>query len=244
MNPYRVNDLVHRSSIAFHRSLAGKVRFDGGHRQLTLTISISPSLLNGYLKGRCKDLPNTLRDVVEGSESTNFYHRGKSTRPMRAAIEDLLTCPFAGSMKQLYVESKALELIVHKLDRAKCADAHSSTSGASRSHDLDRIVHATKILLSDLEKSPGLFDLAKAVGTNHTQLNSGFKKVYGTTVFGHLRHMRLEKARRLMEESGMNVTQAALTVGYSSIPSFSRAFSTHFGANPMSFAKKRLQSIR
>ena len=62
--------------------------------------------------------------------------------------------------------------------------------------------------------------------------------MYGATVFGYLRKMRLEEARRLLEKGDMNVTEAALAVGYNSISSFSRAFSAHFGSKPLSFVKK------
>jgi AraC family transcriptional regulator, transcriptional activator of the genes for pyochelin and ferripyochelin receptors len=62
--------------------------------------------------------------------------------------------------------------------------------------------------------------------------------MYGTSVFGYLRKLRLEEARRLLENGGMNVTEAAFAVGYNSLSSFSRAFSAQFGATPMHFLKK------
>ena len=92
--------------------------------------------------------------------------------------------------------------------------------------------------MRNLESPPRLFDLTAAAGTSHTQLNRCFQKVYGTSVFGFLRKMRLEEARHLLEKGRMNVTEAAFTVGYNSISSFSRAFSEHFGSSPLSFRKK------
>jgi AraC-like DNA-binding protein len=83
-----------------------------------------------------------------------------------------------------------------------------------------------------------LFDLARTVGTSHTQLNQGFRKMYGTSVFGYLRKLRLDEARNLLEKGNSNVTEAALAVGYNSISSFTRAFSEHFGLNPMKFMKR------
>ncbi|MEJ2157126.1 MAG: helix-turn-helix transcriptional regulator [Desulfobacteraceae bacterium] len=80
--------------------------------------------------------------------------------------------------------------------------------------------------------------MARAVGTTHTQLNRGFRRIYGTSVFGYLRKMRLEKARHLLEKGKMNVTEAAMAVGYNSLSSFSRAFSNHFGMKPMRYLKK------
>jgi AraC-like DNA-binding protein len=73
------------------------------------------------------------------------------------------------------------------------------------------------------------------VGTTHTQLNRGFGKLYGTSVVGCLRKMRLEKARHFLKNGDMNVTEAAIAVGYNSLSSFSRAFSSHFGLKPVSY---------
>jgi len=80
--------------------------------------------------------------------------------------------------------------------------------------------------------------LAKNVGASHTRLNLDFKRIYGTTAFGYLRQIRLEKARKLLEEKGLNVSQTAYEVGYSSIPSFSKAYSDHFGITPKDHMKK------
>jgi AraC-like DNA-binding protein len=108
---------------------------------------------------------------------------------------------------------------------------------------MERIRHAREILCSDLETPPKLHDLARCVGINHVKLNVGFRKMYGTTVFGYLRRMRLLEAKRLIDQGDMNVTEVALSVGYSSLPSFSKAFTEFYGIPPMQCLKKRFWSI-
>jgi AraC-like DNA-binding protein len=81
------------------------------------------------------------------------------------------------------------------------------------------------------------------VGINHGKLNMGFRKMYGTTVFGYLRRMRLLEAKRLIDQGEMNVTEVALNVGYNSLPSFSKAFTEFYGIPPMQCLKKRFLSF-
>ncbi len=138
----------------------------------------------------------------------------------------------------MFLESKAMELIAYKLDQI-IQDQHGNVKIPQMSmDDYDRLQKAIEILDNNFENPPGLFDLAKYIGTTHSRLNFCFRKVYHTTAFGYLRQIRLEKAKQLLEKEGLNVTQAAYSVGYSSVPSFSKAFLKYFGMNPTKFVKK------
>jgi len=195
-------------------------------------------LLAAYLDGCWELVPREFRDICEGCDSGEFQHHGPLSPAMDIAIQHLLECPYAGSMKKLYFESKAIELIAHKMAQIASAECLTHRPVTLRHDDMARIGLAKDILGHDLENPPGLFELARAVGTTHTNLNRGFRAVCGTTVFGYLRKLRLDSARRLLEEEGLNVTEAALSVGYNSISSFSKAFSTYFGLNPKRLQKK------
>ena len=216
---------------------AGKVHFSARHRHFHLSISVRPSLLAAYLDGRWERVPRKLRDICEGYDCGGFHHCGPVSPLMDMAIHHLLVCPYAGSMKELYLEGKAIELIAHKMAQISPAEGLTGSPPRLRHDEVERIRRAKEILGHDLDNPPGLFELARSVGITHTKLNKGFRELFGTTVFGELRKIRLEIARRLLEEEGMNVTEAALNVGYNSIASFSRAFTEHFGRNPKLFRR-------
>jgi AraC family transcriptional regulator, transcriptional activator of the genes for pyochelin and ferripyochelin receptors len=227
------------STALFYPELEGKMHLPAECRQFHLSIHISPTLLNSYLGDDCENFPEELRAISEGCERRDFAHSGPLSQIMDAAVHQLLHSPYTGAMKRLYMESKAIELIAHKLAQIVSPNSSAQTPLKLRSDDIDRIRYAEEILCRDLERPPKLFDLARTVGTNHCDLNKGFREVFGVTVFGHLRQMRLINAKRLLEEEGMNVTEAALTVGYNSMSSFSRAFSEFFGQSPATCSKKR-----
>ena len=226
------------STVFFYRELEGKMHLPAGHRQFHLSIYIAPALLNSYLGDRLESFPEVLRAISEGSDNRGFVHNGPLAQVMNAAVTQFLDCSYTGAMKRLYMESKAIELIAHKLAQIVSPNTPTKTPLKLRSVDIDRIRHADEILRRDLECPPTLLDLAHTVGTNHCTLNKGFRQVFGDSVFGRLRQIRLMEAKRLLEDEGMNVTEAALTVGYNSIPSFSRAFSEFFGQNPTMCHKK------
>jgi len=163
---------------------------------------------------------------------------------MNATIQHLLDCPYSGPMKGLYIESKAMELIVHKLAQIVSPGTMELASPEFDLHEMGRIHLARDILCRDLESPPKLIDLVRAVGLSHCRLNKGFREVYGSTVFGYLRQARLLKAKRLLENDGMNVTEAALSVGYSSISSFSNAFLEYFGVRPMACLRKKHVTVQ
>jgi AraC-like DNA-binding protein len=233
----KIRPIKRCSSVSFYPELVGTICFPAGHRQSHLMIRISPALLNTFMGGRFRRIPYDLEAISNGCNSIDFYHSGPLAPVMEAAIQQLLNCPYSGPLGQIYQEGKAIELMAHKLAQMESSAVDLPVSNKLRLDDIERVHHAKDILISDLENPPRLFDLARAVGTSHTQLNRGFRKLYGTSVFGYLRKMRLEKARHFLEQGSMNVTEAAMAVGYSSLSSFSRAFSAHFGLKPVSYLK-------
>jgi AraC family transcriptional activator of pyochelin receptor len=231
------------SSLIFYPEMEGRMFLPVDRRQFHLSIYIRPSMLNAYLGGRLDRLPNTLIDISQGSVDTGFSHESPFSQMMSLSIQHLLDCPYTGPMKDLYMENKAVELILHKLAQTFSWDDKRNSSMTMEPLETDRIRRARDILCRDLESPPRLSDLAHTVGTNHSRLNRGFREVYGTTVFGYLRRKRLIEARRLIEIEDASVTEAALSVGYNSISSFSKAFSEHFGMRPIRCRKKKIIGI-
>lgn len=229
----------HVSTILYSTELEGRKFWKADHRQFHISAHITPSLLSTYLSGRLDEFPTDIRAIFEGCTDRGFSHVGPLSRTMNATIQHLLDCPYSGPLRSLYIESKAMELIVHKLAQIVAPVAMKLASLKFDERDLGRIRLARDILCRDLESPPKLIDLVRAAGMNHARLNEGFREVYGSTVFGYLRQARLLEAKRLLENEGMNVTETALSVGYSSMSSFSNAFLEYFGVRPMTCLKKR-----
>ncbi len=202
-------------------------------------VRIEPWLLNTLLEGQFDQIPANLRVIVEGSDKNYYKHIGRITASIQMTIHQILNCPYNGPAKRMYLESKAIELISHQLAQLAFAERRSKMPFL-RPDDIERIHEARDILIHNLENPPSLLGLALRVGLNDTKLKRGFRQIFGTTVFGYLQLKRLERARSLLEERNMNVSEVAATVGYSSLSHFAKVFKQHFGTKPSFYLSELL----
>ena len=195
-----------------------------------------------YLKGFGENfncLPQPLQNLLEGDSTSRFHQPlGKTTPVMGQVLHQILYCPYQGIMRQMYLESKALELLTLQFTHW-AEDIHKSVrSPRLRSEDVERLHHARDILIQQMDNPPSLLTLARQVGLDDCKLKRGFHQVFGTTVFGYLHDYRMERSRQLLTTSQMSVTEVAYAVGYSSLPSFSKAFRKRFGSSPLAYTAK------
>jgi AraC-like DNA-binding protein len=137
----------------------------------------------------------------------------------------------------LFLEAKALELVAIQLKQLAYLTG-KAPQPQSVDHHAERISYACEILRKEMVNPPRVFSLARRVGLNHNHLIQGFKKMFGLSPFEYLRVIRLEKARDLIASRECNVTEAAFSVGYSSLSHFSKTFREEFGINPKAFVKE------
>ena len=210
---------------------------------LAVAIQMEPWFFNTILEKETDRIPDDFGDIASGSPS-RYQYTNAITTLMQAVAYQIINCPYHGLTRQLYLESKAYELIAYKLEQSLSSKKRYQKTFALRSNDVERAHHAGELVRRNLENPPRLLDLAKIVGLPHPKLNFCFREVYGTTVFGYLREMRLNKAKSLLDEGRMNVTEVAYAVGYSSLSHFARAFKDYHGAAPGNYLREVSQRWR
>lgn len=101
----------------------------------------------------------------------------------------------------------------------------------TRADLLGRMEITRQILESPLGLEVTVDELARLAMVSRSHYIRLFTKTYGTTPMRHRSDWRLEQAK-LAILSGISVSEAALQVGYNSLPSFSREFKAKFGISP------------
>jgi AraC-like DNA-binding protein len=198
----------------------------------TIGIYVDPLLLNTFLDGQHDRFPTDMHDIVNGANEKHYYHALTTTPIIDMAIHQILDCPYRGSLRRLYLESKTLELIAHNLAELVVDKNGHNSPFTLQSGDIESVREARDVLIRNMENPPSLLELARQVGINKNKLNQGFQQVFGNSVFEYLRIRRLERARELLESKEKNVTEAAFEVGYAQQSNFTKAFKRHFGTNP------------
>jgi AraC family transcriptional regulator, transcriptional activator of the genes for pyochelin and ferripyochelin receptors len=202
-------------------------------------IVIPPQLLDTLLFGEL--LPPGLQQVTAGTASGLYAQANTITPAMATVLDQVLNCPYQGVAKQLYLESKTLELITLQFtelsDAEQKRDQRHDRSACLSAEEVERIYRAKEILLQQLSNPPSLLALSRQVGLNDYKLKLGFRQVFGTTAFGCLHQHRMEQARQLLTTSSHTLEFVAQSVGYASVSSFHRAFKKQFGVNPGEFRR-------
>ncbi|MEM9187867.1 MAG: AraC family transcriptional regulator [Myxococcota bacterium] len=102
---------------------------------------------------------------------------------------------------------------------------------------LRRLVRARDVAQAHYDSPLTVVDMAREAGLSRAHFIRSFREVFGTTPHEYLRAVRLEQARRSLAR-GRSVTETCLSVGFSSLGSFSRTFRSEFGESPRAWQKR------
>lgn len=127
---------------------------------------------------------------------------------------------------------KALELLLY-LGGLKADSKNCLTEYQSEQIEIIRKIH--KQLAEHMEQRFTIESLSKQYLINPTTLKTMFKSVYGTSIAAHMKEHRMERAAKLLRETGLSIAEIAGSVGYDSQSRFTAAFKAHWGKLPKDY---------
>ncbi|GED17807.1 helix-turn-helix transcriptional regulator [Aneurinibacillus migulanus] len=184
-----------------------------------------------------------LPDLARISNEPFFCKQTADSPHISLLVEQIKQCPYSGTFRKLYLEGKAIELLVYHLDGAEKEEQLVRAASALKADDIRCLHQAKEILSHTWREPPGLLELARLVGLNDYKLKLGFKQLFGTTVFGYVRGLRMNEARKILEQGKANVSEAAMLVGYHNLSHFASLFRKTYGYNPSEVGKVSLCEI-
>jgi len=146
-----------------------------GPRQkaLEVTVYMQPETLRSFIGHSNGQLPIELQQLIKPSDREIYTRVAKITPLMESAIWQILQCPFQGTMKRMYLESKALELASLVLAQESEIQKRERAIKPPNAGTLERIHYARTLLLQNLHNPPSLTDLAKQAKLNEYTLKRG-----------------------------------------------------------------------
>jgi AraC-like DNA-binding protein len=94
---------------------------------------------------------------------------------------------------------------------------------------------ARKFIEQHSAEEVSLTKVAKAVNISANYLSEKFKKVTGVNFVYYIARTRIEKARALLEDVDLRISEIAFAVGFQSLSQFNRVFKTLSGKSPTEF---------
>lgn len=178
-----------------------------------------------------EELPDPLRAAVLPESRPHFFHRFSLTQGMVAAVHAILAAPFSVRRDSRYAHAKAVELMCLLVDHIR-SDGRRTRGGDPQSRREARLYEAREILTERYAEAITLEQLARQVGLNRLALTSGFRELFGTSVYDYLQKVRMERAYEVLLNESLTIAQVAEAVGYGHACNFSTAFRARFGCTP------------
>lgn len=210
------------------------------HGFCTVSLRFTPAAANEFIESHGAD-DTPLANVARISSEELIATRLVSLDTAGAqTVEAMLTAPYTGSARRLFLESGALALLAAQVeDHSRNSEQRAAVL---RLPIRQRLMQARTILQQSLVEPPSIIALARIVGINEFDLKRGFKQLFGTTVFGYVRRCRMERAAVDLQ-AGLPVAQAAAAVGYQCPRCFADAFRRHHGVLPSEVTRRTIAKL-
>ncbi|HST46015.1 MAG TPA: AraC family transcriptional regulator [Luteimonas sp.] len=109
---------------------------------------------------------------------------------------------------------------------------------------VQRVARAVAVLRRDYARPIAVERLAAIAGLSASAFHQHFKAVTSLSPLQFQKHLRLIEARRLMQSQGASASSAAYSVGYESVPQFTREYGRLFGRPPAADARAAIARAR
>ncbi|CAM2914126.1 AraC-type DNA-binding protein [Flavobacterium succinicans] len=150
-------------------------------------------------------------------------------------LHEIKTCKFEGVIKKMYLESKIKELLIFQLEILTSTDHKIVIEDGNRA----KLDQAKVILQENYTNAPSLSELSRIIALNEFKLKKGFKSCFNCTIKTYVTQLRMERAKELLKNKILNVSEVAYQCGYKDVSHFSAAFKQFYGFTPVSFRQKQ-----
>ena len=135
--------------------------------------------------------------------------------------------------RSLYLENCCRDLLFLLLQQA----GEQVPKSQFNYQDVLSIHKARDFIVKNIRYHFSIRQIAIQTGTNEFKLKKGFRELFGAGIYEYLQTERMEKARRLLQETDKPLKEIFLHAGYKSQSSFIKAFKKTFGCLPGAYRR-------
>jgi AraC family transcriptional regulator len=223
---------IEGDQIALYTTQMGRpqARREAGSWHRFLTLECGSEFLGRHFAECLPRVKEPVRRFVEGKgEPPPWLEIAPLTTVLLGLRSDMLEPRVPAGARSTWYRAKALEILAHTVFEPDDAELFCHRQKRLNHERAERVCY---LLERDLGNPPTLEMLAQEVGCSSFHLSRIFAEETGGSIPKYLRTKRIERAAYLLRSGKVNVTEAALRVGYSSLGAFNKAFVEQMGCCP------------
>jgi len=178
-----------------------------------------------YMTTFCERFPNVLTDLKLFSFDRNRFTCAGGTAPLDMML-NLVRTQFNHELSAAIGEEFMSERIRSENDLQRIP--LRTYLGPNHS----KLMEVVSLMEANLEEPISLDELAMFVNMSRRQLERQFQKHLNCTPSRYYLKLRLVRARKLLTQTGMSITDIGIACGFVSTPHFSKCYREYFGTPP------------
>jgi AraC-like DNA-binding protein len=214
----------------------------------TFCIFFPDNLVAGVARDLTRDAGALLDEPAPagGSAFNLIEHRHAHQGPVAGRIASIRAAAAAGGLTDVWLEEAMLELsagLVGAQHLVRSRMARLPWARAATRRELYRRIHVARDRLHACLAEPfSLAETAREAALSPYHFLRAFRAILGVTPRSYVTAERVARARRLLEQTSLSVTEVAAEVGYESLPSFVTLFRARTGLTPARYRRAWRQS--
>ena len=246
--------------IQFHFCLEGKISFRYNNGSYTLDLKENNSLIlfnpstnlpidaalqknTRYLSllitikkfhGLFSELTDDISFLSQETSDKKYYKENIISPQISIILNQIINEKLSENVKNLYLKGKIFELLGIYFNESNDLNIEQCPFLADEKNVV-KIKMAKEIIIKNFENPPSLKELSTEVEIPLKNLKTGFKQIYGNTVFGFLTDYKMNTASKMLSSRSFNVNEVSTHLGYSSSSHFINVFKKKFGITPKKY---------
>jgi len=172
-------------------------------------------------------------------------HRHPHEGEVARRVASIRGAAVAGRLSDDWLEEAMVELaasLVAAQETTRVRIARLPWARAATRRELYRRIHVARDYMHACLAEPfSLAETARAAALSPYHFLRAFRTILGVTPRAYVTAERVVRARRLLEQTSLSVTEVAAQTGYESLPSFSTLFRKRTGLAPVQYRRAHRQ---
>lgn len=132
-----------------------------------------------------------------------------------------------------------LELLFKMLSFFEGENSHSTLDQTSHKQYYQYVYTAKKYISMNFANNIKVSDIASHLNINRSYLYKIFKKITGISIEEYIVSVKINEARRLLDETNLSIDEITSIIGYCSSAAFYKAFKQQTGLTPKQYKEMR-----